>query len=107
MIRVLFYILAAIILIPVALVREYLFMRSHRQEIDMKKRTAVLSVLGIIALIIITFIGWFVYKTDYEKSEINTYDNGSYQLKIYQIGTPIFPYGEGKCRFTLNKDGKK
>ncbi len=107
MIRVLFYILVAIILIPVALVREYFFMRSHRQEIDMKKRTIVLSVLGIIILIIVTAVGWFVYKTDYEKSEINTYDNGSYQLKIYQVGTPVFPYGEGKCRFILNKDGKK
>ncbi len=107
MTRILFYILAAIILIPVALLREYLFTRSHRKDIDMKKRTVVLSALGIITLTIVTAVGWFVYKTDYEKSEINTYDNGSYQLKIYQVGTPVFPYGEGKCMFILNKDGKK
>ena len=81
------------ILIPVALLREYLFTRSHRKDIDMKKRTVVLSALGIITLTIVTAIGWFVYKTNYEESEIGTYDNGSYQLKIYQVGTPIFPYG--------------
>lgn len=107
MIKIFISIIAVIVISPVALIKEYLFVRSHRQEINMKKRTTVLSVFGSIILIFVTASGWFIYKADFEKSEIEIHNKGSYRLTIYQIGAPAFPFGDGRCRFVLNKDDKR
>lgn len=50
----------------------------------------------------------YKYRTQYAKREIDTYysNDQSYQLVIYNIGEPEWPFGPGKCRFVLKKEDK-
>lgn len=70
----------------------------------MKKRSIVLLIVYGIILVIVLLIGYFVYETNYKKTEISTYRNNEYELVIYQIGTSVFPFGPSECRLVLNKD---
>ena len=70
----------------------------------MKKRSIGLLIVYGIILVIVLLIGYFVYETNYKKTEISTYRNNEYELVIYQIGTSIFPFGPSECRLVLNKD---
>ena len=82
-----------------------------KDEISIMKRVALsaLIVLGIFLLLFLLLIGGFKYRTEYAKTEVETYysDDHDYKLAIYQIGEPQFPFGPGKCRFVLTKDDKK
>lgn len=69
-----------------------------------KKKVFIIVTLSLILIA----IGTLKYKTDYARKEINTYysDDKTYKLVIYTIGEPEWPFGSGKCRFVLSKDGK-
>lgn len=66
-----------------------------------KKRSIVLLITGILFLMIMSVIGFLIYKTEYRKSEICSAENGPYRLVIYQIGEPGFPFGSGDCCLEL------
>ena len=53
---------AIILLILLVLVRESVFARSHKQDIDMKKRKIVLTVLRSIALVFLAGTGYLIYE---------------------------------------------
>ena len=96
-----------VIVIIFALIRESLFVKDHKDDINLKTRSTVLFILRSILIIFLILIAIFIYETEYKISEIETYEKDQYRLVIYQVGTPSFPYGSGKCRFVLNKDGKQ
>ena len=73
----------------------------------MKTRSKAFLILISILAILLILLGSFIYKTNYRKTEISTYEKDRYQLVIYQIGTPTFPFGSGKCQIVLYKDGKQ
>ena len=97
---------AIILLILLVLVRESVFARSHKQDIDMKKRRIVLTVLRSIALVFLAGTGYLIYETEYKTTEIETSRKEDYRLTIYQVGTPGFPFGPGSCRIVLSRNGK-
>ena len=90
----------------VAIIREKIYVRKHKQELNLKPRFWVLLTLRAMALILTAAIGVFIYKTEFEPSEIMTYENSNYQVTVYQIGAPDFPFGPGKCRILLRENGK-
>jgi hypothetical protein len=51
----------------------------------------------------------FVYRTSFAKTEIITSasDDNSYQLIVYMIGEPEWPFGATHCRFDLFHSGKR
>ena len=107
MLGIILFILISIILIVIVLIAEKLFVMSHRQEINMKKRSRVLFVLATVLAAAILSFGVLIYKTEYEKRIIQTYDSGKHQLIIYEIGEPGFPFGSSKCRLVLLQNGQK
>ncbi|MBQ1522955.1 MAG: hypothetical protein IIZ74_09370, partial [Erysipelotrichaceae bacterium] len=58
-------------------------------------------------MIIILALGLFIYKTGYEKHVISTSVQDKYELIIYQVGEPDFPFGATYCSLTLNEDGRR
>ncbi len=107
MLGIVIFFLAAIILTPVAVIREKLYVRNHREQINMKKRAIVLWSLRSIVLIIVVALGLFIYKTGYEKTELGSYEKDDHKLIIWHVGVPDFPFGQSYCRLELDKDGKK
>ncbi|MCR5066535.1 MAG: hypothetical protein K6A14_00555 [Erysipelotrichaceae bacterium] len=107
MLGLVIFFLAAIILIPIAVIKEKIYVRKHRDQIDMKKRAIVLWSLRSIVLIIVVALGLFIYKTGYEKTELGSYEKGDHKLTIWHIGVPDFPFGASYCRLELDKDGRK
>ncbi len=105
--RTLLFLPIIAVVIIFVLIRESLFVKAHKGDINMKTRSIVLFILRSILLIVLILIAVFVYETDYKQSEIETYEKDQYRLVIYQVGTPSFPYGSGKCRFILSSDGKQ
>lgn len=98
--------LCIVLLGLVAIIREKLYIRKHKQELNLKPRFWVLLVLRVLALTLTVAIGVLIYKADFKPSEIVTYENGNYQVTVYQIGAPAFPFGPGKCRIVLRENGK-
>lgn len=69
------------------------------------KRTVLLATAFILGLILL-LIGSFKYKINYAKTEVLTSasEDGTYQLIVYMIGEPDFPFGATHCRFDLKKE---
>ncbi|MBQ1827317.1 MAG: hypothetical protein II126_05030, partial [Erysipelotrichaceae bacterium] len=63
----------------------------------MKARFWVLTVMRSFLLAVIVAVGYFIYKTGYEKHEIDVYQKDEYQLDIIKIGVPDFPFGQSYC----------
>lgn len=105
--RIILIILIIALLIVLALIRERLFVKSNSQSVDTKTRSRVVLCLRTIAVLLVMAFGVLVYKADYEITEITAYENGSYKLSLYEIGTPAFPFGLGKCRFILSENGRR
>lgn len=59
-------------------------------------------------LLLLFLFGGYKYRTCYAKTEIVRYPSGEgrYELVIYEVGEPAFPFGPGRCRLDLHKDGK-
>ncbi len=100
-------IFAVVVVIPIAVIREKLYTRKHKQDINMKKRGIVLFVIRSILITITVLVGWFIYTTGYQKHVINTYENDQYKLVIYQVGEPDFPFGATYCSLELSRDDNK
>lgn len=62
-----------------------------------------------VILLIGVVVGWIIYQAEFKKYEINTYfsDDKIYCLKIYQIGSPAWPFGKTDCRFVLYENKKE
>ena len=74
---------------------------------NMKKRSRILTILGIILLVFVIGIGYFIYRTEYKKTLICSSAKEQYRLDIYQLGEPDFPFGKSDCRLVLLKDNNK
>lgn len=66
-------------------------------------------ILGFFLLIVVmavVLIGGMQYKMKYAKTEVTkeTSEDGQYELIIYMIGEPEFPFGATHCRFVLNQE---
>ncbi|MBQ6654620.1 MAG: hypothetical protein IJM79_03755 [Erysipelotrichaceae bacterium] len=72
----------------------------------MKKGSVILPVMGSLLLVVVLAIGFLIYKTEYARTLIGTYDNGNRQLTISEIGEPGFPFGSSQCRLVLNEGGR-
>jgi len=63
--------------------------------------------IGIVLLILIAlfslFLSWFLYETEYKRTEvlISCAEDGQHKLLIEQIGDPDFPFGYAHCQFFL------
>ncbi|MBO7703680.1 MAG: hypothetical protein J6S26_04465 [Solobacterium sp.] len=73
------------------------------EEDTMKKR--IITVITAILLILFLCAGWFVYQTEYRKTEVLRSGQGDHTLIIYMIGEPEFPFGNTKCHAVLNENG--
>jgi len=91
---------------PLALIREKMYAKSHQGEFNLKLRFAVVTCIKIICLVFFVAIGYLYYETEYKKTEIVAYEKEPYKLTVYQIGTPGFPFGDGRCRLVLSTNGK-
>ena len=73
----------------------------------MNKRDTVLVILVIVLLVLFAAFGLFIYKIEYARTLIGTYEDGSRQLLVYEIGEPGFPFGNSHCRLALKQDGRE
>ena len=73
----------------------------------MKKRFVLLPVC--ILLLFLLPAGVFLWHRDYAEKEICSFASGDavYNLSVRTVGEPQFPFGPGKCRLVLKKDGRK
>ena len=71
------------------------------------KKTILLMAAFILGLIVL-LIGSLKYKISYARTAVLTAasENGVYELTVYMIGEPDFPFGATHCRFDL-QEGKK
>ena len=69
------------------------------------KRTVLLATAFILGLVLL-LAGSLKYKISYAKTEVLTSDSedGTYQLIVYMIGEPDFPFGATHCCFDLKKE---
>ncbi len=61
---------------------------------------AILAVLAIAA-------GYFLYKDMYEETLVCTSEHEGYEVRIYMVGSPDFPFGNTSCRIKLYSGGSK
>ncbi|MCR5067674.1 MAG: hypothetical protein K6A14_06405 [Erysipelotrichaceae bacterium] len=47
------------------------------------------------------------YWTDYRRTPVVSFTEGSREVKVYQIGDPQFPFGQTRGRLVLINDGRK
>ena len=107
MMKIFLILLLLIVLCPLLLILEKRYAKTHAEQIDHKKRNAVLAVLRGILLLFLTAAGFLIYKTEYEPKEIGVYDREPYRLVIYHVGEPGFPFGTSDCRLVLSRDGRR
>lgn len=75
----------------------------------MKKISKITIALGTIAFFVFLLLAGIKYKISYAKTEIETlfFNDGRYQLVIYEIGEPDWPFGSTHCRFVLYDNTKQ
>ena len=63
----------------------------------------VVIIVGILVLVALLPLGYFRYKTHYEVEQISTSmsPDGDYELVIYSVGEPDFPFGSAHGRLKL------
>ena len=68
----------------------------------------VLIAFVTVALLLAILLGSFRYVYNYQKHLVisEASSDGQYELKIYQIGDPDWPFGHTHCRFVLSDNGK-
>lgn len=68
----------------------------------------VVIIAGILVMVVLLPLGYVRYKTRYEAEQISTsiYPDGDYELVIYSVGEPDFPFGAAHGRLVL-KDKEK
>ena len=55
---------------------------------------AIVTVLAVAA-------GYFLYKDMYEETLVCTSEHEGYEVRIYMVGSPDFPFGNTSCRIKL------
>ena len=73
------------------------------------KKKGCLVVVLMFLLLIVFLYGGIRYKTCYAKNKVlsEVSHDGQYELLIYMIGEPDWPFGSAHCRFDLIKSGKR
>lgn len=71
-----------------------------------KMRKTIIVIMAAIAITLFTTIGLRVYRENYRKALVYSSSCNDHTVCIYMVGSPIFPYGETKCRIDLLKNGK-
>ena len=68
----------------------------------------VVIIVGILVMVVLLPLGYVRYKTRYEAEQISTSTSpdGDYELVIYSVGEPDFPFGPAHGRLVL-KDKEK
>ncbi len=68
----------------------------------------VVIIVGILVMVVLLPLGYVRYKTRYEAEQISasTSPDGDYELVIYSVGKPDFPFGPAHGRLML-KDQEK
>lgn len=68
----------------------------------------VVIIVGILVMVVLLPLGYVRYKTRYEAEQISTSTSpdGDYELVIYSVGEPDFPFGAAHGRLVL-KDKEK
>lgn len=68
----------------------------------------VVIIVGILVMVVLLPLGYVRYKTRYEAEQISvsTSPDGDYELVIYSVGEPDFPFGPAHGRLVL-KDKEK
>lgn len=68
----------------------------------------VVIIVGILVMVVLLPLGYVRYKTRYEAEQISTSTSpdGDYELVIYSVGEPNFPFGAAHGRLVL-KDKEK
>lgn len=75
----------------------------------MKKISKKILIIIIACVVLLCGgIAGLIYKINYKQTAIKTsyYSDNAYELTIYEIGEPDFPFGSSHCRFVL-LDGEK
>ena len=72
-----------------------------------KVRKTIIIALIVIVLALFSTVGVRQYQTNYKKTVVSSSAYGDYSVRIYMIGTPVFPYGETYCRVDLLKNGRR
>lgn len=70
-------------------------------------RKAIIVIMISIVIALFTAIGLGEYRENYRKALVYSSSYNDHTVHIYMVGSPIFPYGETKCRIDLLKNGKK
>lgn len=68
----------------------------------------VVIIAGILVMVVLLPLGYVRYKTRYEVEQISTSmsPDGDYELVIYSVGEPDFPFGAAHGRMVLKGKGK-
>lgn len=63
----------------------------------------VVIIVGILVMVVLLPLGYVRYKTRYEAEQISTstFPDGDYELVIYSVGDPDFPFGAAHGRLVL------
>lgn len=63
----------------------------------------VVIIVGILVMVVLLPLGYVRYKTRYEAEQISvlTSPDGDYELVIYSVGDPDFPFGAAHGRLVL------
>ena len=75
----------------------------------MSRKKGIFAVLLGILVLLLTLYGGIKYRTSYAKTKImaSSSVNGQYNLVIYMIGEPDWPFGTTHCRFELFEENKR
>ena len=68
-------------------------------------KAILIFILEVVFVLLILYVA-FIYSTKYKKTLISMYKNDSATLKIYELGVPIFPYGESTAICILEHNNK-
>lgn len=72
-----------------------------------KTRKNIITFLIVIVIAIVVILGLKDYRENRKKTSILSSSYNGYTVRVYMIGTPVFPYGETSCRIDLLKNGKR
>lgn len=69
----------------------------------------LLYIMGLCIALIVVFRFCISYETNYKKTNCDTSvsSDGIYELELWAIGEPKFPFGSASGRLVLKKEGKK
>lgn len=70
-------------------------------------RKNIITLLIVIVIAALVILGLKDYRDNRKKTSLLSSSYDGYTVRVYMIGTPVFPYGETYCRVDLLKNGKR